>query len=223
LDDNGLLVLLRRLIKHRDLVLLRRCEGGEGGASDSTGKQRRLVRDIETRTRRRLSHAGQQYKLVADVDLRKLPSRDSFEVVRHDEALQILDALARQAGAGGSELFQLLSKARASLTRDWRPPLEPDGLILLRRIAVVQAHAKDEKQAITPSQLKNLLTKIEIELVDMEGGPVGGEAWEVVLPDGSKRSGQLDGKGYALIDNIPAGNCQVTFPRLDEEAWSRCA
>jgi len=60
---------------------------------------------------------------------------------------------------------------------------------------------------------------IEIELVDEEGQPMAGEAYEVTVPDGSVQTGSLDDKGFAHIANIDSGNCQVTFPNLDQDAW----
>jgi hypothetical protein len=57
----------------------------------------------------------------------------------------------------------------------------------------------------------------------MEGKPIPGEKWELLLPDGSRRSGQLDQDGSATITDVPESGCQVSFPRLDADAWSPCA
>jgi len=62
---------------------------------------------------------------------------------------------------------------------------------------------------------------IEIELVDNADKPVPGEGYEVKLPDGKLASGTLDEKGFARIESIPKGTCQVSFPRLDKEAWKK--
>lgn len=62
---------------------------------------------------------------------------------------------------------------------------------------------------------------IEIELVDEEDNPVPGERYEITLPDGETvAKGTLDENGFARVDGIEdPGNCQVTFPELDREAW----
>ena len=61
---------------------------------------------------------------------------------------------------------------------------------------------------------------IEIELVDTFGQPAPGEAYRVMLPDGSTiAEGNLDEKGRARVDHIDPGTCKVTFPRLDKAAW----
>jgi type VI secretion system secreted protein VgrG len=61
---------------------------------------------------------------------------------------------------------------------------------------------------------------IEIQLFDEDGNPVPGEAYKVTLPDGTTvADGTLDDKGFARVDNIDPGSCQVTFPNLDKDAW----
>lgn len=62
-------------------------------------------------------------------------------------------------------------------------------------------------------------TWIEIELHDMDGNPVPGERYKITLPDGSVTEGTLDGKGFARVDGIDPGNCDVTFPDKDESGW----
>jgi len=61
---------------------------------------------------------------------------------------------------------------------------------------------------------------IEIEMVDEEDQPVSGERYEITLPDGETvASGTLDDKGFARVDGIDPGTCQITFPDLDKDAW----
>lgn len=60
---------------------------------------------------------------------------------------------------------------------------------------------------------------IEIEMLDEADRPVPGVKYEIELPDGSVASGVLDGDGLARIDGIEPGNCRVTFPELDKDAW----
>ncbi len=61
---------------------------------------------------------------------------------------------------------------------------------------------------------------IEINLVDDKGKPVAGEAYKVTLPDGSTvADGTLDEKGHARVEHIDPGNCKITFPNLDKDAW----
>lgn len=63
------------------------------------------------------------------------------------------------------------------------------------------------------------LTWITIALVGEDDKPIPGERYRVELPDGSIREGRLDGEGLARFRDIDPGECVVTFPDLDEEAW----
>ena len=62
---------------------------------------------------------------------------------------------------------------------------------------------------------------IEIELVGEDDNPIPGEKYEVTLPDGSLASGTLDGDGFARIEGFDPGECQISFPALDKEAWEK--
>jgi type VI secretion system secreted protein VgrG len=59
---------------------------------------------------------------------------------------------------------------------------------------------------------------IEIELLDEEGEPVPGERYRITLPDGSTVEGTLDQNGFARVDGIDPGNCEVSFPDLDQDS-----
>jgi type VI secretion system secreted protein VgrG len=62
---------------------------------------------------------------------------------------------------------------------------------------------------------------IEIQLYDDDGNPVPGEPYKITLPDGTTvADGTLDDKGFARVDNIDPGTCQVTFPNLDKDSWA---
>ena len=63
---------------------------------------------------------------------------------------------------------------------------------------------------------------IELELVGENDSPIGGERWEIRLPDGTVRRGVTDDRGRARLDRLKTGGtCEVTFPDLDEEAWEK--
>jgi type VI secretion system secreted protein VgrG len=62
---------------------------------------------------------------------------------------------------------------------------------------------------------------IEIVLVDEKKNPVPGEPYQITLPDGETvASGTLDEKGFARVDGIDPGTCQITFPNRDQDAWT---
>ena len=75
-----------------------------------------------------------------------------------------------------------------------------------------------DMEAYTPDPAKT--SWIEIELVDEEENPVPGEWYRITLPDGQTvAEGTLDDKGFARVDRIDPGICQITFPNLDQDAW----
>lgn len=62
---------------------------------------------------------------------------------------------------------------------------------------------------------------IEIEMVDEEDQPVAGMKYEVTLPDDTVAKGTLDQNGFARIEGIEPGECKITFPDLDKDAWEK--
>jgi hypothetical protein len=60
---------------------------------------------------------------------------------------------------------------------------------------------------------------IEILLVDMEGKPVPGVRYRITTPDGVVNEGTLNEHGQAGYYQIEPGNCKITFPDLDKDAW----
>jgi hypothetical protein len=65
-----------------------------------------------------------------------------------------------------------------------------------------------------------LRTWIEVQLIGEDDKPIPGETYAITLPGGKVLTGTLDDNGVARIDGISAGNCLVSFPNLDKEAWT---
>jgi hypothetical protein len=61
---------------------------------------------------------------------------------------------------------------------------------------------------------------VEVQLVGEDDKPIAGESYELTLPGGSVVSGTLGDSGTIRIDDIPPGVCVVSFPKLDQEAWT---
>jgi hypothetical protein len=61
---------------------------------------------------------------------------------------------------------------------------------------------------------------IEILLVDEQGHGIPGQRYLIVTPDGQQRRGFTDSLGSARITRIPSGDCKVSFPDLDANAWA---
>ena len=221
LDDRKLLVLLRAWIGCGELVALGEREGGGKGEDVSLEAQRRLVRELEALVRRALSYEGRQYRLVPDGDLARLRDRDNYEVVRHDDAARVLDGVAGQGVLGGGRLVVLLAEVRARLARDWRPPLEPDGLVLLRKLIAQQAYEPEASPVITPSQMKEMLKGwVELFVVwDDTGQPIAGVPLTVESA-GSSQSLATDGGGRVRVEGLDEA-CEVSCS-LEDVTLGEC-
>ena len=101
-------------------------------------------------------------------------------------------------------------------------------------VAAVKARQREQKagkygsQKSTPfkpptkEEIKEKkLVWIEIQMVDEAGEPVAGEKYKIELSDGSVSQGTLGSDGKARLDGIEPGNCKVSFPDLDAEAWEK--
>ncbi|MFO0837816.1 MAG: type VI secretion system tip protein TssI/VgrG [Phycisphaerae bacterium] len=62
---------------------------------------------------------------------------------------------------------------------------------------------------------------IEIELIDENGRPMPGEAFDIRTPEGKVLHGTLDEKGQARVALKEPGACEICFTRLDAAAWER--
>ena len=217
--DDELAALVVRGIEWRTFVGLRRARARIATETDPTLDERSLARDIERQTRGRLSEGGRQYRLVAGADVAGMPDRNSYEVVRHDDARGVLAALAQES-AGQEALARLFDKAIAKLSPDWRPPLAPKGLVLLRKIAAQRVAASSHEPAISPSQMRALMESswIEIEFVDEQGEPVD-VAYRVELSDGTVVDGEAGQEGTMSKTDIKPGTCKLTLPKLDKLRW----
>lgn len=207
LEDWQVLRLVRQAISCSDLLVMRPADE-RPRPTDATADMRKLIRQIENRSRGRLAYAGRHHKLVGDVDLPHLPGRDDYEVVGRDEAARVLAAMAHLSPEG--ELPDLLRQASHKLSPDWRPPFRPDGLVLLRRIPVRAAVGINHEPAITPSQMKKLLTGwVELVVVwDDTGEPVTGLPLAVETA-GNRQSVKTGGDGRIRITDVE-GTCEAS-------------
>lgn len=62
---------------------------------------------------------------------------------------------------------------------------------------------------------------IEIELVGEDDMPIAGEKYEIETPDGTIAKGTLDTNGFAKVEGFSPGECKVSFPNLDKDAWEK--
>jgi len=85
-------------------------------------------------------------------------------------------------------------------------------------------YGSEKVKPYKPPQTKEEKEKkswIEIKLMDEEGKPVPGEKYKITLSDNTVIEGTLGEQGFARHDEIPEGNCKVTFPELDGSSWRK--
>ena len=76
-----------------------------------------------------------------------------------------------------------------------------------------------QSDAPPPPEPKTPKTWVEFRLIDMEGNPVANMHYTVVLPGGAAEDGWLDSSGSVRFNGIDPGECTITFPDLDRDAW----
>ena len=92
-----------------------------------------------------------------------------------------------------------------------------------KQLAAAEMEAEVAGHVFEPEEVEEKETSwIEIELVDQEGAAVARAAYEITAPDGETiKKGRLDENGRAYVSVAEPGNCQISFPKLDEAAWER--
>jgi len=87
----------------------------------------------------------------------------------------------------------------------------------------VPAHKQQDPEAVSDEkdEEKEKKSWIEIELVGEDDMPIAGEKYEIETPDGTKATGTLNKDGFARVEGFSAGECKVSFPKLDKDAWEK--
>jgi len=210
MDDQEVFALVRECIRDGRLVAVQK-GSAKVQAPSAAAEQRHLVRAIEASTRGRLNHRGRRYKLVVDVGLAQVPGRDEYVVLSRDSAQQILTEMASDPSTP-ADLAPLLAQAHDKLTKDWRPPMRPDGLVMLLKDITPRTVSPIQEPAITPSQMKALLerTWYEILLVDEIGQPISGVELRLMI-QGDSQIGKTGKDGRLRFENLPRGEAKAGF------------
>lgn len=74
--------------------------------------------------------------------------------------------------------------------------------------------------ATTPMDAPITPSTIILELKMEDGSPAAFRAFALETPDGQTRTGTLDADGLARFDDLPPGDCQLSFPGVDGREWS---
>ena len=96
-------------------------------------------------------------------------------------------------------------------------PVPPRGLAAAAALATKRT--EPPKAGFAPTTVEEKTSWVEIEMVGADKKPVAGVAYRLELPDGVVKVGVTDAQGKVRYDGIEPGECKVSFPDLDKDAW----
>ncbi len=67
------------------------------------------------------------------------------------------------------------------------------------------------------SEILKFKDNIEIEVIDENDEPLSNANYTIILADGIQKTGTLDENGSVLLEDIPPGKYEVSFPSLDKQ------
>jgi hypothetical protein len=223
MNDDEVIAQIQHLIERRGL---RRC----GKPLDETAKpfsardQKRNATEavILVLAGRDGKHSvgGHAYRIIRAGQWRNLREEGGYRIVQIAEARQIIEqlaatpAIAPASKAAWAKAAELLSESGMGRF--------DDGLLLLRIVPRRNFKSPSSEPPITPSQFAQMVKEkhwVAIELVDEEGNGVEGVSYSIIAPDNQEYTGRTDATGSARLDNIPAGQCKISFPDLDKDAY----
>ncbi len=206
---------LGELVRRGALVGLRRPRSGETDPERlAAAEERAVARELARLGRTVQLFPGRRCVLVAGSDYAAVPGRERYQVVRRGEAARLIEeAMAGPTTPG--PVRQLLGKALALLTPDWRPPQAPKGLVLLRELPRAAAVGTPEA-ALTPSQLRTLIdtqnsVTLEVVVLGLDDRPLEGVSFVVGTPDDELHEGDLGASGKTKLTSVKKGSARVTL------------
>lgn len=160
-----------------------------------------------------LAFEGTRYVLVPATSYARVSS--DFEVVRREDASTLLRQMASRASSADE---RAAFTEAATLLADTKVIFPGKGLFLARR-RIARGYDLAESEPITPSQLREHLSWVEIHLVGEDDSPVAGESYRLRLPNGQSVTGLTDSQGIVRVQGFAPGDCDLCFDSLDKDAW----
>jgi hypothetical protein len=197
---------------------------GRGAAKTERGRDReriaedRVLDTLRAKTKD-FSFEGSVLRIIRADQWPDVREDEHYQIVAKDEAQRVVERLAAAPTTSQTERTALGEAAPLLVdTSVWRVGR---GLLMLRINPVGFAGTRSIGSAATPSQLARVTEKhwIEIELVGEDGVGVAGVNYSIVTPDNQQHTGVTAADGCARLDNIVAGQCKISFPNLDKDAW----
>ncbi len=95
-------------------------------------------------------------------------------------------------------------------TKEIKPP-QPEEQATVVEQPIEEVQPKVVEQSEEPVEVK---TWVSIKLIDVKKKAIANEEYEITTPDGKTHKGKTNASGIAKIDDIPEGDCKVSFPKL---------
>jgi len=213
---------LDRLVEGGTLIALRKRDLGElDPVRRAVRSERDVVREFLQIARLAPVFPGRRCILVSRADYASVPGRENYQVVRHEEASLLFSAAAGAPTVAPSARL-VLEKAAKLLAPNWRPPLSPQGLVLLRELPRMVASQRPEA-ALTPSQIRTLReaeTSVNLELVVLgyDDQPLKDIKFSIETPDDDVREGDLGAGGKTSLVSTKKGRATITLSWPESEA-----
>jgi hypothetical protein len=207
---------------------LRRCGELDGSTSNSRPaadnrknvEADQVIRALAgTKTQTLRSIVGWPLRLIRAAHWRQVREDGSYQLVPVHEARSLIAKIVSNPAIPPAEIS---AWQRASeLLQEPGIARYESGLLMLRIVPRRNLRSPSSEPPITPSQLARMTTThwVAIEVVDEGGVGVEGVSYSITTPDNQQYTGATDANGGARIDNIPAGQCQISFPELDKDSY----
>ncbi|WP_347988692.1 hypothetical protein [Methylomonas sp. AM2-LC] len=220
LDDNEVIKQVCALIRTGRLAI-----SGRKTSTTEIDPKQKVINQILTGLPNKIqdfNFDGQTLRLISAEQWKSLSRNQKYQIISKDQAKQIIQKLIVSPFSSANEKTYL--HQTIELFTETKFSRLETGFLLLRYSTNNYVRAESNEPAFTPSQHVQRLQKekhwIEIELLGEDGKPIANQNYLVVTADQKQYTGTTDADGLARLDDIPAGNCQVSFPDLDKEAWS---
>lgn len=88
--------------------------------------------------------------------------------------------------------------------------------------ATVRPHipVRPQPGPVRPPVPVEVVTWVELLVVNEGGEPMPGVAYRITLPDGIQRTGVVDRFGLVRLEGVDPGSCVLELPEVDGREWS---
>ena len=234
--------VIRRISVLFSKGMIRLCRKGQSDlGGDRVSGQDRSAAQLAANTLQdilgAISILGRNIRVIPSPAWGSFWSLEGFQVIPTNEARALLSQHVAES-TSSKAAHDALADALSMLSED---PLRPlaGALVVVASNRSIPDRPASLEPAMTPARfMKEMAEKrlgvqgqedagkqkvhwIEIQVVSDDGVGIPDQDYLIVAPDKTQHTGRTNMLGAARVDNIPAGTCLVSFPKLDKRAWHR--